>query len=199
MLGRGSGFDIINEYNMTMLHYAAARGHLNQVEILIDKGVDINAGCINGKTALYYATLWGHDSVVEYLRSKGADENASRITQFTGEYLGQEAFLTPFTPHGAIIFSPDGNELIWCHQAMPIQAMWYMKRENNVWQKPVIAPFTNPALDYADGKPCFSVDGKRIYFHSHRPLIDGGERKENLVCGKKRRRFQRSCQYRYPY
>jgi ankyrin repeat protein len=192
LIGRGTKFDITNEYNMTMLHYAAARGYLNQVEILIDKGIDVNAGCINGKTALFYAELWGHDSIVEYLRSKGADENASRITQFAGEYLGQKkpgkipeiftenSLLTPFAPHGAIVFSPDGNELFWCHQAMPIQAMWYMKRKNDLWQRPVIAPFTDPVLDYADGRPCFSVDGKRIYFHSHRPLVDGGERKEDL-------------------
>lgn len=192
LIDKGSRFDITNGYNMTMLHYSAALGRLNQAGILIDKGIDINARCINGKTALYYALLWRHDSIAEYLRSKGADEGASRVTQFTGEYLGQKrpgrtpeifaenGFLTPFAPHGAIVFSPDGNELIWCHQAMPIQAMWYMKRENNIWQRPVIAPFTDPALDYADGKPCFSIDGTRIYYRSLRPLDSGGERKEDL-------------------
>lgn len=192
LLDMGSRFDITNGYNMTMLHYAAALGRLNQVKILIDKGIDIDARCINGKTVLYYALLWGHDSIAEYLRSKGADEGAGLISKFKGDYLGQKrpgrtpeifaenGFLTPFAPHGAIVFSPDGNELFWCHQAMPIQAMWYMKREGDVWQQPVIAPFTDPALDYADGRPCFSVDGTRVYYRSLRPPDAGGERKEDL-------------------
>jgi len=192
LIGNGSKFDIVNEYNMTMLHYAAAKGYLDQVEILIDKGIDINARNIDGKTALYYASMWNYDAVAEYLRAHGADEAASEIAQFNGEYLGQRRpgempeifaenrFLTPFAPHGAIAFSPDGNELLWCHQAMPIQAMWYMKRENNVWQLPTIAAFTDPDLNYADGRPCFSADGNRIYFHSQRPLDGHGEPKEDL-------------------
>lgn len=192
LLTKGTNYNIINEYNMTMLHYAAARGFLDQVRILFDKGIDINAKCINGKTALDFASIWARDSTVNFLISKGADRDASSSTGYSGEYLGQKrpgvipeifaenAFLTPFAPHGGIVFSPDGNELVWCHQAMPVQAMWYMKKVSNVWQLPKIAPFTDPALDYADGRPCFSADGKRIYYNSLRPLNAGGEPKEDL-------------------
>ncbi|UCD16240.1 MAG: VCBS repeat-containing protein [Candidatus Zixiibacteriota bacterium] len=174
-----------------MLHYAAARGHEEQVKKMLNKGADVNARCINGGTPLYYASLWKHEAVVEYLKAHGADETAGRINQFEGDYLGRKipgrvpevfaenAFLTPFAPHGSIAISPDGQELFWCHHAMPIQAMWYMKQENGTWSLPKIAPFTNPDTDYHDGSPSFSHDGKRLFFHSHRPLIEGGERKED--------------------
>ena len=42
-----------------------------------------------------------------------------------------------------------------------------------------IAPFAEPELEYADGHPSFTPDGNRVFFHSHRPLLPGGERKED--------------------
>ncbi|MBN1213052.1 MAG: VCBS repeat-containing protein, partial [candidate division Zixibacteria bacterium] len=173
------------------LHFAAARGFTDQVEKLIEKGIDINALDINKRTALDYALLWGHDATVEYLKDKGAISNEKKVQPFKGIYLGQtppgkkpQAFaenllLTPFSPHGKIAFSPDGREVIWCHHAMPIQAVWHMKESNGVWSKPQIAPFTDPATNYWDGSPCFSADGNRIYYHSHRPTGVGQDRRED--------------------
>lgn len=191
LIDGATDFSGIDDFQLTMLHYAAARGFDDLVRKLVVDGLDINAKCINGKTPLYYASLWGQNNIMDYLKENGAKEEPTQLSQFTGEYLGQKkpgkipevfaenALLTPFAPHGTLVFSPDGNEMIWCHQAMPIQAMWYMTRDNGVWQRPVIAPFTDPELDYADGSPCFSQDGMRIYYHSHRPSVEGGEREED--------------------
>ncbi|MEE9443201.1 MAG: ankyrin repeat domain-containing protein [candidate division Zixibacteria bacterium] len=192
MIEKGINFTQTNNLGMTMLHYAAARGFNEIVELLLDKGVDIEAKCINGKTALYYANIWGHQNIVEMLLAKNAGPYDDLTSGFTGEYLGQtqpgrkpqtfvpNGLLTPYAPHGKIMFSPDGNEMFWCHQAMPIQAMWYMKmQEDGIWSRPAIAPFTDPALDYADGAPSFSPDGKRIYFHSHIPVEEGAAPNDN--------------------
>lgn len=192
LLEQGQVIDLQNEHGLTMLHYAAARGFADQVETLLDKGANIDARCINGKTPLHYPSQWGHDSVVALLAARGADTVTVPAPGFQGEYLGRnkpglepevlapDAFLTPFAPHGSLAFSPDGSELLWCHHAMPVQAMWYMKQENGRWSPPIVAPFTDPALEYADGHPCFSPDGRRVFFRSQRPLSDNDTSQQSL-------------------
>lgn len=181
-----------NGLGMTLLHYAAARGLGDLVNLLVDKGANLEAECVNGRTALYFATIWRQAYVVGYLISKGAKPLKEDTCTIGGAYLGEkepgrlpETFarnrlLTPFLPHGKITFSPDGKEMFWCHQAMPIQAMWHMTmRDDGSWSRPEIAPFTDPALEYADGAPCYSPDGSRIYFHALRPAVEGAPRVHN--------------------
>jgi len=191
LLEKASDFNETDSLGLGLLHYAAARGFTDQVKLLLDKGVNVNAKDVMERTPLYYARLWGHDDVIDILKSRGAKYDRKGWPEFRGPYLGKtppgktrqefagDELRTPFAPHGRIVFSPDGNEMLWCHHAMPIQAMWYSRQVNGVWQKPIIAPFTDPTLDYADGNPCFSADGNRIYYHTHRPILAGGERSEN--------------------
>jgi ankyrin repeat protein len=191
MLEKGSSFEQKNILGMTMLHYAAARGFTDIVELLCDKGVDVNARCINEKSALYYATIWDHPDVVQILLQRGADPLSDESPGLSGPFLeqarpgrqpepfAQNQLLTPFAPHGRLVFSPDGTEMFWCHHAMPIQAMWYSRRLDGIWQRPSIAPFTDPALDYADGSPAITHDGSRLYYHSRRPVRDGDGRRED--------------------
>ncbi|MFC1898571.1 ankyrin repeat domain-containing protein [Candidatus Cloacimonadota bacterium] len=181
MMPKGRNFSVKNDFNQTMLHFAAARGFTDQIKILLSKGVNVNDKDNNGNTALYYARLWKHQPVIDLLLKNGAETTIEK-TNLEGEYLGYEKpgrnplifaedqLITPFSPHGAIAISPDGNEIFWCHQAMPIQAMWHIKQKNGVWTEPEIAPFTDPDLDYKAGNPRFSPDGKKLYYHSHRPL-----------------------------
>jgi len=170
---------------LTMLHYAAARGFADQVQSLLDRKADINARDTLGRTPLFYATLWGHTDMIGLLKVRGAQVDEKSQPWFKGDYLGRPApgktpvefvgdeLRTPFDPHGKLVFSPDGKEMLWCHHAMPIQAMWYSRQINGVWQQPTIAPFTDPSLNFADGNPSFSADGKRIYYHSQRPTEVG--------------------------
>lgn len=53
-----------NQLNQTALHWAAKRGHLECVEILLGYGVDINAKDSMDKTALYYAFLGNYYMIV---------------------------------------------------------------------------------------------------------------------------------------
>jgi len=191
MLSRGRRFDMADGHGMTMLHYAAARGYLDHVKVIVEHGVDIDARCVAGRTALFYASIWGHNSVVSYLREKGADETTVPTSSPAGAYFGctrpgkdpevlaENLLLTPFAPHGILTFSPDGDEVIWCHHAMPIQAMWHMTMADGRWTQMEIAPFTDPATEYQDASPSFTADGRRIYFTSHRPAPGDSVRNED--------------------
>jgi len=60
------------------LQWAALYGHMEIVEFLIEKGVDVNARFY--LTPLQCATAKGHKEVVEFLVKKGADVNAPSTT-----------------------------------------------------------------------------------------------------------------------
>ena len=65
------------------LHEAAGRGDTAKVQLLLDKGADINAKDSNGETALMEAADNGHLEVVKQLLAKGADVNAKSSYGYT--------------------------------------------------------------------------------------------------------------------
>jgi len=56
---------------------AGQGGHIGILQMLIDKGVDVNASDGHGRTALSYAVMGGHRDAVRYLLEVGSDPNAS--------------------------------------------------------------------------------------------------------------------------
>ncbi|XP_073117149.1 uncharacterized protein [Elaeis guineensis] len=54
------------------LHMAAANGHLDIVEYLINNGVDVNAANSEKNTPLHWACLNGHIEVIKTLIHRGA-------------------------------------------------------------------------------------------------------------------------------
>jgi ankyrin repeat protein len=56
--------------------YAAKEGKLNEVELLLKEGADINAKDNAGWTALMYASANCHKDIVELLIKAGADIDA---------------------------------------------------------------------------------------------------------------------------
>ena len=100
--------------------------------------------------------------------------------KLTGPYLGQTPpGMTPeiFAPDiistnmnaARIAISPDGKEIFF--RFMNYNHSFYtivsMRQVNGVWSKPEVAPFSGK---YHDGEPCFSLDGKQLFFISDRPL-----------------------------
>jgi ankyrin repeat protein len=61
---------------MLGMHWATGGDHKKMVELLIDKGADVNARDESGWTPLHYAAFNGHKDVAELLIAKGADVNA---------------------------------------------------------------------------------------------------------------------------
>jgi ankyrin repeat protein len=60
---------------VTSLHEAAADGDLEQVKLLLAKGLDVDTRGEKGMTPLHLAAEEGHKNVVELLIAKGADIN----------------------------------------------------------------------------------------------------------------------------
>jgi len=61
---------------LTPLHRAAYYGLKEIVELLLDKGADVNAKEEVGWTPLHYAAAMSHKAIAELLLDKGADVNA---------------------------------------------------------------------------------------------------------------------------
>ncbi|KAJ3383043.1 hypothetical protein HDU92_004420 [Lobulomyces angularis] len=61
----------------SLLHYAAGYGQSKTVQVLIEKGIDVNLeggkGDQKGSTALMYAVRWGHLKTVKVLVNFGSD------------------------------------------------------------------------------------------------------------------------------
>ena len=84
-----------------------------------------------------------------------------------------EIFQDIYRPHSAPAFSPDGTEVYWeamfMWGRMAIHRIWYMKQKNGKWMAPRIAPFSK----YSSFTPAFSSDGKKLFYSSKRPIVDG--------------------------
>ena len=105
-------------------------------------------------------------------------------TNLTGPYLGQQppgATAKIFAPEivstgldeTVITFMPDGNECYWAVLlSTGIEAILTSQLENGKWIKPEVASFSGR---YLDGWPAIQPDGKKMFFHSYRPIDDKNE------------------------
>lgn len=62
-----------DENGMTLLHWAADRGHQEIARYLLEQKLDVNARDSEGQTALHYAASCGHLEVVRVLLDHGGD------------------------------------------------------------------------------------------------------------------------------
>ncbi|MEM7553771.1 MAG: ankyrin repeat domain-containing protein [Cyanobacteria bacterium P01_A01_bin.84] len=65
------------------LMYAAAKGHIDIVQILLAAGADVNYAANSGQTALSESVYWGHLEIVNLLISAGADINTCEMEDNT--------------------------------------------------------------------------------------------------------------------
>jgi len=80
------------EAGLTALHLAATMGHEDMVELLIERGADVNGRDASGSTPLHHAAAGGNKAVVELLLAKGADVNARDNKNRTPLYLAKDAY-----------------------------------------------------------------------------------------------------------
>lgn len=140
---------------------------------------------INTKTYIVLSILF-----ILMIESSYTQEESKNFPVLKGPYLGQKTprmTPEPFAPnllpdmywwYSAPAFSPDGKEVYFSafikNKAYSERTM-YMKLENGCWTPPKIASFSK----YFEGGPCFTPDGNKIFFSSTRPLLKGGEQRED--------------------
>ncbi len=77
-LASGAAVDAVDpEHGGTPLIWAAATGQAEAIELLIDRGADVNAADRDGGTALLAAAFLGHEKAVDVLIRHGAKVNAA--------------------------------------------------------------------------------------------------------------------------
>jgi ankyrin repeat protein len=84
LLSHGMNPNQMNWQRFSLLHYFAAAGHLEKVQLLLDHGADINAVDEEYRsTALGCAARWGGTAMVEFLLQRGADPNRAAASWAT--------------------------------------------------------------------------------------------------------------------
>lgn len=97
---------------------------------------------------------------IDYFGQKPPVENAEL---FAPGIISTNAF-----EHSAPAFSPDGKTVLWAIMEMPSYhtSILEMNYANGKWSLPHSPSFSDSAAN--DVYPCFSTDGKQLYFSSSR-------------------------------
>lgn len=178
LIGLGVPANKSNMFGWKPLHIAAVKGNLQTMRSLLKKDPDPNARTNDGKTPYNLAVEAKKNETVEYLKSIGADRGPARFPELRGEYMGQPRAgkkAVPFAPgilsplheyHGAITFTPDGDEMYWSAYVDESGAsIWHAKRENGKWREPEL---------FSKGDvPFISPGGNRLYFVASQPTLGG--------------------------
>jgi len=107
-------------------------------------------------------------------------QKESELTVPGGFYFGQynpTDKLEIFAPEivstgleeGVLTFTPDGKECYWSVLFSGFETIITSRLVDDNWTKPEIAAFSGK---YYDGWPAIQPDGKRMFFHSSRPVAD---------------------------
>lgn len=180
LLDKGAPLNEQDDFGFTALHYATLWNRPGIIELLVSRGADINLQDFAGRTALQIA--WDNNVLNSaYLLLDLGAEDQDFGFDYTGEYFGLETpglqpklfapgfISTPNQVEFGGTFSPDGSEFFFTRRRFgPDQRVWYTQQEDNgSWTSPATAPFSFNVFEY---EPCFTRDGKKIYFGSQRPL-----------------------------
>lgn len=80
-----------DENGMTLLHWAADRGHQEIAKYLLEQKLDVNARDSEGQTALHYAASCGHLEVIRVLLDHGGDPTIQDSDGLQPEECAEEA------------------------------------------------------------------------------------------------------------
>jgi ankyrin repeat protein len=105
LLAEGADPGALNECRRTPVYWAARRGWVATMDVLIDRGVEVDTACGDGTTALFAAALEGRRDAVERLLAAGAAPNPERSDGLTAREAalrqGHPAVAELLAEHGA--------------------------------------------------------------------------------------------------
>lgn len=96
------------------------------------------------------------------------------INSDSAEIFAKDLVSTPLAERDGSL-SPSGDIFFYTISSFIRPTIVFVKRTSNGWQKPEVAPFSGV---YSDLEPHFSPDGKRLYFSSNRPIVEGSDTKD---------------------
>jgi ankyrin repeat protein len=92
LLNAGADPSVNNNLKRTPLHYAAAKGNLKLVKILVESGSNIFALDARGSTPLHEAAAAKHRDVYEFLLQKGASDSTRNNSGYSARQLLEHNF-----------------------------------------------------------------------------------------------------------
>lgn len=128
------------------------------------------------KFSIFYVSCLFCCTIVSCKNSNINQENIQIQKPYFGQDLPSDKleifapdFVSTGLEEGTIAFTPDGKECYWSLLLSGFETILTSRLENDGWTRPEVAPF---AGKYFDGWPAIQPDGKRMYFHSARPVND---------------------------
>ena len=161
---KGSYYDV---KNLTVINTAAAE----YSPVYKNANLFFTSNRFGGKT--YSATGTGFTNIYR-AETKGARVNVESI-ELLGDNLN-----TPNANDGTLAFSPDGKTIVFAkgntgkRKGTADVNLYISRYRNKAWSEPRMLSISKP--DTWDSSPCFSRDGRTIYFSSLRddPQAQGG-------------------------
>ncbi|KAL4431715.1 hypothetical protein ABPG74_017344 [Tetrahymena malaccensis] len=111
-------------FYLTALHWASKRGHLKLTQFLIQKGADVNATDILGKTPLFYACQEGHIDIVKILLY-------NKAYPWSNKYISYDQFVKQNPQISSALFK--------ARKIYSLMKMTPFKQRNLVWQQELVA------------------------------------------------------------
>jgi len=143
---------------------------IDQVDILLENGADINASNEHGMTALMRATASGQVRMVSVLLAHGADPNASRNDKFTplllASFFGHEEIVKILVEHGADTDATSRfktSAQMWASCRNYFEVVDYLEQPK--------APNKNQELLVSDNGPVATSDEDGIPVQPDRPVV----------------------------
>jgi len=150
----------------------------------MSEGASINLKTNTGKNAYSLAFENNHQEVIDILKPAGIEEITLKYMDIPGDiYFGLKKpglttqifapgiITTDLGEHGSLAISPNMDEIYW--QAGGIK---YIKNVEGKWTFPDTLELFQR---YRANNPCFSADGKKLFFHSKMSLEKDGTFKDS--------------------
>jgi ankyrin repeat protein len=178
----------------TLLHSAARGGLVEFAARLLKAGAGVDVRDQHSLTPLQLAAFYGRDEMVKLLMAHGAKplprDPAARFPDLSGPYLGQKepgpeprifapGIVSTEEHETNVTFTPDGREICLSriNTDQTRRSLLITRVEGERWTAPQPAPF---AIGGAEFEGAYSVDGRRLFFSSDRPLQPGGPSRQDM-------------------